>query len=69
MNAHHHSIDSPLYVTPSPHRFMDKKVYDNDSEDRLVTENDQSVVFMRPKAEIGRSGSTWMNEEFFIGTI
>ena len=58
--------ESRLYVTPSSHRFIDKKVVNDNGDVTLVSEKDQSIVFARPKAQITSTGSTWSNEEMFI---
>jgi hypothetical protein len=62
----HDFADSRLFVTPSSHRYIDKKEIHTDEQSRMVTSSDQSIVFARPKAFVSCTGTTWMNEEMVV---
>lgn len=52
-----------VYQTPAAHRIMTKKVITmSDGSEKLVTENDEHIVILRPKAYVTSSGSTWASE-------
>lgn len=53
-----------IYQTPGSHRIFTKTptVSDDNNEEKLLTQNDNHFVFIRPKAMIGSTGSTWASE-------
>ena len=51
-----------VYVTPSTHRILNKKSVEINGEEKLVNEKDTHTVFVRPKAFVDSSGTTWANE-------
>ena len=52
-----------VYQTPGTHRIFTKASTMSDvGEEKLVTAEDSHFVFVRPKAIIGSSGSTWASE-------
>jgi hypothetical protein len=54
-----------VYQTPGSHRIFTKTPSipdDINNEEKLLTEDDNHFVFIRPKAIIGSSGSTWASE-------
>ncbi|XP_070539440.1 uncharacterized protein [Ptychodera flava] len=61
--------EAKLNITPASHRIMTKECTLVNSEEKLTTREDQSIVFMRPKYYIGSSGSTWMNEQMEIRSM
>lgn len=48
--------------TPSAHRIMSKRTEEVDGERRLIIQNDQHFVIVRPKAYVDSSGHTWYSE-------
>ena len=53
-----------LYQTPGAHRIFTKEscMSEEKNEEKLVTKNDSHFVFVRPKAIIESSGTTWASE-------
>ena len=51
-----------VYVTPGSHRVFTKSSVMNESEEKLITEEDRHYVFVRPKAIVGSSGTVWASE-------
>ncbi|CAH3033710.1 unnamed protein product, partial [Porites lobata] len=51
-----------VYVTPGSHRVFTKSSVMNETEEKLITENDRHYVFVRPKAIVGSSGTVWASE-------
>jgi hypothetical protein len=56
----HDFSETKVQITPSSFRFMTKKV--DDVSDKLVQDDDQSVVMVRPKYYVGSSGSVWASD-------
>ena len=54
--------ESKVYVTPSTHRLLSKTSVKIDGEEQFLNCDDTHVVFTRPKAYVGSSGTTWANE-------
>lgn len=50
----HDFSESKVHITPSSFRYMTKKI--DDVSDKLIRDDDQSVVVVRPKHYIGSSG-------------
>ena len=51
-----------VYVTPGSHRVFTKSSVMNESEEKLITEEDRHYVFVWPKAIVGSSGTVWASE-------
>ena len=52
-----------VYQTPGVHRILSKSSTMSDvEEEKLITEEDTHFVFVRPKAIVASSGSTWASE-------
>ena len=51
-----------VYVTPGSHRVFTKSSVMNETEEKLITEDDRHYVFVRPKAIVGSSGTVWASE-------
>lgn len=51
-----------VYITPAAHRIFTKKGVMEDDKEVLVTEEDHHIVYVRPKAIVGSSGSVWASE-------
>ena len=53
-----------VYQTPGSHRIFTKisDMSEGSNEEKLLTDDDDHFVFIRPKAIIGSSGSTWASE-------
>ena len=52
-----------VYQTPGAHRIFSKTSTMSDvGEEKLITEEDSHFVFVRPKAIVASSGSTWASE-------
>ena len=51
-----------VYVTPGSHRVFTKSSVMNESEEKLIPEEDRHYVFVRPKAIVGSSGTVWASE-------
>ena len=53
-----------LYQTPGTHRTFTKEscMSEEKNEEKLVTKDDSHFLFMRPKAIIESSGTTWASE-------
>ncbi|CAH3150587.1 unnamed protein product, partial [Pocillopora meandrina] len=51
-----------VYVTPGSHRVFTKSSVMNETEEKLITEDDRHYVFVRPKAVVGSSGTVWASE-------
>lgn len=49
-------------ITPSAHRIFTKVGQDIDGSEKLITEEDEHFVFVRPKFYVGSSGTVWANE-------
>jgi hypothetical protein len=56
----HDFSESKVQITPSSFRFMTKKT--DDVSQKLVRDDDQSVVVIRPKYYTGSSGSVWASD-------
>ena len=54
--------ESAVYVTPSTHRFVQRVGVTVDGVEKLVSCGDRHIVFVRPKAIVGSSGTTWASE-------
>ena len=52
--------DPKLHITPGSFRFMTKKV--DEASKKLLRDEDQSVVIIRPKYFFGSSGSVWASD-------
>ena len=54
-----------LYQTPGAHRIFTKEscMSEEYNEEKLVTKDDSHFVFMRPKAIVESSGTTWASEK------
>ncbi|CAH3040108.1 unnamed protein product, partial [Pocillopora meandrina] len=51
-----------VYVTPGSPRVFTKSSVMNETEEKLITEDDRHYVFVRPKAIVGSSGTVWASE-------
>ncbi|CAH3032576.1 unnamed protein product, partial [Porites lobata] len=51
-----------VYVTPGSHRVFTKSSVMNETEEKLITEDDRHYVFVRPKAIVGSSSTVWASE-------
>lgn len=51
-----------VYQTPGAHRIFTKSSTMSDTKEKLVTEDDNHFVFVRPKAFVGSSGTVWASE-------
>ena len=55
--------EKPVYQTPGAHRIFFKSSNMSDvGKEKLITDEDSHFVFVRPKAIVGSSGSTWASE-------
>ena len=54
--------ENMVYVTPGSHRVFTKSSVMNESEEKLITEEDRHYVFVRPKAMVRSSGTVWASE-------
>ena len=57
-------VNEEVYVTPSTHRIFTKKPEKVGSKEAYVMTDDESFVFMRPKAHVGSSGTVWSSEDY-----
>ncbi len=55
--------ESKVYITPATHRILKllSETIDN-MEEKIVSNRDSLSVFVRPKAYVGSSGTTWASE-------
>ena len=53
---------SSVYQTPSTHRILHCESKFVDNEEKVVSTGDSHYVFVRPKAYIDSSGTTWASE-------
>ena len=51
-----------VYQTPGAHRIFTKSSIMSDTNEKLVTDDDNHFVFVRPKALVGSSGTVWASE-------
>lgn len=51
-----------VYVTLGSHRVFTKSSVMNETEEKLITEDNRHYVFVRPKAIVGSSGTVWASE-------
>jgi hypothetical protein len=56
-------------VTPSTHRILNKESIEIDGKEKLVNKKDTHIVFVRPKAFVDSSGTTWANETMRLRNI
>lgn len=54
--------EQKMYQTPTAHRIMEKNLEYVNEQPTLVTTKDTHIVFVRPKAFVDSSGSTWASE-------
>lgn len=57
-------VKEEVYVTPSTHRIFTKEPRVAGDKEAYVMSEDESFVFMRPKAQVGSSGTVWSSENF-----
>lgn len=57
-------VKEEVYVTPSTHRIFVKEPKAVGNKEAYVMSEDESFVFMRPKAQVGSSGTVWSSEDF-----
>ena len=57
-------VKEEVYVTPSTHRIFTKKPQAVGNKEAYVMADDESFVFMRPKAQVGSSGTVWSAEDY-----
>ena len=57
-------VTEEVYVTPSTHWIFTKKPKRVGNKEVYVMDQDESFVFMRPKAQVGNSGTVWSSEDF-----
>ena len=63
-------VNQQVYTTPSTHRIFTKEPRQVDDEkESFVMSEDDSFVFMRPKAFVGSSGSVWASEDMELRAI
>lgn len=55
-----------VYVTPATHRVFTKEPRVVGEKQAYVMSEDDSFVFMRPKAQVGSSGTVWSSEDYEI---
>ena len=55
-------MEKRAYQTPSTHRILYCKCKFADNEEKVVSTGDSHYVFVRPKAYIDSSGTTWASE-------
>ena len=51
-----------VYQTPGAHRIFTKSSTMSDTNEKLVTDDDNHFVFVRPKALVGSSGTVWASK-------
>lgn len=56
-------VNEQVYVTPSTHRIFTKESKVINEREVFVMSEDDSFVFMRPKAFVERSGTIWASED------
>lgn len=61
-------VTAEVYITPSTHRVFTKEPKTVGSKEAYIMSEDESFVFMRPKAHVGSSGSVWSSEDFELRT-
>ena len=58
-----------VYQTPGAHRVFAKEAAMTDKgEEKLITTDDNHFVFVRPKAIVDSSGTTWASETAITAT-
>lgn len=62
----HDFPSSVKYITPASHKLIVKRGVLIDGSERLVTDNDSDIVFVRPKAVIPDTATTWANETMVL---
>jgi hypothetical protein len=60
-------VHKEVYVTPSTHRIFTKEPKINGNKESYVMSEDESFVFMRPKAHVGSSGTVWASDDYELG--
>ncbi len=55
-----------VYQTPAAHRIFTKESVMKEEEEKLVTKDDNHIVFIHPKAFAPTSGTSYKNESVFI---
>lgn len=53
-----------VYVTPATHRVFTKEPRVVGEKQAYVMSEDDSFLFMRPKAQVGSSGTVWSSEDY-----
>ena len=56
-------VNEQVYVTPSTHRIFSKESKVIDEREVFIMPEDDSFVFMRPKAFVGSSGTIWASDD------
>ena len=59
----HDFADSRLFITPSAFRFMTFKQETTENEEKVVVEDDNSMVSMRPKFYNRSDGTAWSSDD------
>ena len=57
-------VNEEVYITPSTHRIFTKEPQKVGDKEAYVMSDDESFVFMRPKAQVGSSGTVWSSEDY-----
>ena len=57
-------VNEEVYITPSTHRIFTKEPQKVGNKEAYVMSDDESFVFMRPKAQVGSSGTVWSSEDY-----
>ena len=57
-------VNEEVYVTPSTHRIFTKEPQKVGNKKAYVMSDDESFVFMSPKAQVGSSGTVWSSQDY-----
>ena len=57
-------VNEEVYITPSIHRIFTKEPQKVGNKEAYVMSDDESFVFIRPKAQVGSSGTVWSSEDY-----
>ena len=57
-------VNEEVYITPSTHRIFTKEPQKVGNKEAYVMSDDENFVFMRPKAQVGSSGTVWSSEDY-----
>lgn len=57
-------VKEEVCVTPSTHRIFVKELIAVGDKEAYIMSEDESFVLMRPKAQVGSSGTVWSSEDF-----